>query len=230
MPLVVPWLFLLSTLFFHHVNLQAQTLCSTYGGQTPNYVVGIGSPNNIINSSQLGYSLPSGSVVNVVGDFTVDVNFNLTNAVVKVSTGAKIFVKPDYVNFNPVYFVLNNTRVFACSGLWKGIEMGGLTGLTTTNGTKIEDAENAIKAINSGMVSLSIDNTTFNRNVIGINLEAANYTFFPAFLSYFVNNTFSCTSPLNGTATGKTELGVRMKNINYPFVLIMGIPIILSQV
>jgi Secretion system C-terminal sorting domain len=205
--------------------LNAQTLCSTYGGQTPNYTVGVGSPNNIINSSQLGSSLPNGSVVSVVGDFTIDANFSLTNAVVKVNTGKKILVQfSDYVNFNTTTLVLNNTKVFACTGLWKGIEMGGLTGITTTNGTKIEDAENAIKALNSGMVSLSIDNTTFNRNVIGINLDASTLPWYvmPPIFNYFTNNAFSCTSALNGSLTGVTNFGVQMVNINYPFAFNYG--------
>ena len=198
-------------------TLSAQTLCSQYGNSSFTYTVGVGSSGNILNSSQLGFSLPSGSTVNVVGDFNISGNFNLTNAIVKVAPNAKITI----LTYNALS--LNNTKVFACTGLWKGIEMQSLTSITVTNNSQIEDAENAIKAINTSYVGLSIDNSIFNRNKVGINLEdtgTGGYWVVPPMINYFVNNKFTCTSALNGG--GSTEIGLRLKNVYYPLAFNYG--------
>ena len=197
-------------------------MCSTYGGSTPGYTVyTVGAGTAYPNSSNLPSSSLSTVKLLVVGDFTVNNNFALLNSLVKVNPGFKISVD---INWSTPYSLyLNNTKIFACppvSGigtqLWKGIELNSFTGITVTNNSIIEDAENAIKAINTSFVGLAIDNSTFNRNRIGINLEdsgSGGWFVVPPMLQYFVNNNFTCTSSLNGTTNEKTEIGLRIKSI-----------------
>jgi hypothetical protein len=198
----------------------SQTLCNQFNNISYTYTVGVGSPGNIVNSSQLGFSLPSGSTVNIVGDFNISGNFNLTDAIVKVAPNAKITVQ----TFNAL--TLNNTKIFACDGLWQGIDMQSFSSISVTNSSEIEDADNAIKAFNTSFVYLYIDNSIFNRNKIGINIEDSGnnggWYWFPPSLAYFYNNKFTCTSPLNGSTTAITDIGLRLKNINYPFAFNYG--------
>lgn len=208
----------LLVLLAHSSPLLAQTLCSQYGSNLPAFTIGAGTPYP--NSSSLGSSIPSGVTVHIVGDFTVDNNFSLSYITVKVNTGVKISIATDYVYYNSNSLVLNNTKIFCCSGLWKGIEMNSITVIDVNNNSIIEDAENAIKAVNTSFASLAISNSTFNRNVVGINLEdsgTGGWFVVPPMIQYFVDNKFTCTSPLNGTSGDYTDIGVRMKNINYPF-------------
>ncbi len=205
-------------LLAHSTHLLSQTLCSQFEGNSPTFTIGAGTPYP--NSSSLGSSIPSGVTVHIVGNFTVDNNFSLSNIIVKVNTGVKISIATDYVNYNTNSLVLYNTKIFCCSGLWKGIEMNTLTVIDVINNSEIEDAENAIKAVNTSFASLVISNSTFNRNVIGINLEdsgTGGWFVVPPMINYFVNNKFTCTSPLNGTTNQITDVGVRLKNVYYPF-------------
>jgi hypothetical protein len=76
----------------------------------------------------------------------------------------------------------------------------------------IEDAEKAIYA--SGLCALTVRNTTFNRNRIGLELD----TPFPSIFNpgplvwVFSGNKFSCDAPLNGTINEISEAGVKLKN------------------
>lgn len=195
--------------------LRAQTLCSQYGNNTPNYTVGAGTA--YLYSSNLPSTVISGATLYVVGDFIVNNGFTLANSIVKVNPNVKITVATDLVYYQSNYLSLNNTKIFACSGLWKGIELQSITSIGMSNSI-IEDAEDAIKSFYTAWVSLSIDNSTFNRNKIAINLEdngPTSWWYSPPTLSYFVNNKFTCTSPLNAIG-GNTEYGLRIKNVSYP--------------
>jgi hypothetical protein len=196
-------------------------LCSTYAGSAITYTVGAGTAYP--NSSNLPSATLSNVTLLVQNDFTVNSNLTLNNVIVKVNMNKKILVLGDFFTYNMSNLSLNNTKVFsnACSYMWKGIDMGGLASITVTNNSVIEDADNAISAINSGYVYLNIDNSTFNRNKVGINLDATNLWGFatPAMLQYFVNNKFTCTSALNPNTANiqKTEVGLQIKNVPYPF-------------
>ena len=76
-----------------------------------------------------------------------------------------------------------------------------------------------LKAVNTGFVSLAISNSTFNRNVIGINLEdsgTGGWWVMTPIITYFVNNKFTCTSPVSSSGD-RSDIGLRLKNVPYPF-------------
>lgn len=186
-----------------------QTLCEQY----PNFncEIQIGTGTQYPKSSLLGTSV-SGNVC-IVGDFEVDEPFSFINAVVKINPGVIIAVKPSPNGYDPGSSLgIDNSKLFACTGLWKGITMGHLSTISTTNSTKIEDAEKAIYA--SGLCALTIQQTIFNRNRIGLELD----TPFPniwvpgPLVWVFDNNRFTCDAPLNGTTNEITEAGVKLKN------------------
>ncbi len=195
-------------------NVFSQTLCSQYGSSTYTLEVGVGSASGITTSSQIGSSLPSGTYMKVIGDFTINDNFYISNAVIKVSPGKKILLA-SLSFWSAISFQLNNTKIFACGGLWKGIEMSLLNYVEMTN-CRIEDAEIAINANDAAFSSIHSDGNIFDRNKIAINVQATNCSYF-CFLpriSYLYNNKFWSTSALNdGSARG--DVGIRIKNVPY---------------
>ena len=192
-------------------------MCSTYGGSTPGYTVyTVGTGTAYPNSSNLPSSSLLAVKLLVVGDFTINFSLSLSNSIVKINPNVKIIVQ----TFNSL--TINNTKMFACSELWKGVEMTSFSVFNMTNNSQIEDAENAVKAINTSFVYVAIDNSIFNRNKIGINFEDSGSNFFSPRFDYFVNNNFTCTSPLNGTSSDYTDIGVRLKNISQPLTFNYG--------
>ena len=153
-----------------------------------------------------------------MGDFDVnsltDVVFE--NCILNFAPGTGINIEADH------FLTLDNSKLFACQSLWDGIWLNYNAKINTMNSTHIEDAKIAIHSPNTA--NLSITDTRFNRNEIGIQLgagfpEPPNYPapMFPL-LSPFTNNIFENTSAINGTAKGKMEAGIKI--INCPFVSI----------
>lgn len=186
-----------------------QTLCEQYTDL--NCETEIGAGTQYPKSSLLGASV-SGNVC-IVGDFEVDKPFNFTNAIVKINSGVTINVTPSANGYDVGSSLgIDNSKLFACDGLWKGITLGQLSSIYTWNNSEIEDAEKAIYA--EAFCALFIQQTTFNRNRIGIELN----TPFPniwvpgPLVWVFTGNRFTCTAPLNGTIDEITEAGVKLKN------------------
>lgn len=191
------------------VGNQEQTLCQAY----PNFVcaIQIGVGTLYPKSSLLGASI-SGNVC-IVGDFIVDSPFSFENAIVKINPGVKIDVTSSLNGFDQGNTVnINNSKMFACDGLWKGITLGQLSSINMWNNCKIEDAEIVIAANN--LCGLSIEQTTFNRNRVGIKLTT---TFPNLFISgpiiwNFKGNSFTCNAPLNGTINEISYAGIILDN------------------
>jgi hypothetical protein len=186
-----------------------QTLCEQY----PNFSceIQIGAGTQYPKSSLLGASL--GGNVCIIGDFEVDVPFSFIDAVVKINPGVTIAVKPSPNGYDPGSSLgIDNSKLFACNGLWKGITLGFLSSISTYNNTRIEDAEKAISTFT--LCALSIQQTTFNRNRIGIELVTQYPSIWvPGPLVWvFADNRFTCDAPLNGTTNEITEAGVKLKN------------------
>lgn len=187
-----------------------QTLCEQYPNFNCEIQIGAGTP--FPKSSLLSSLFLSGNIC-VVGDFEVDVPLTFQNAIVKINPGVTIAVKPSPNGNAPGSSLgIDNSKLFACTGLWKGITIGHLSSIGTSNGSMIEDAEKAIYA--SGLCALTVRNTTFNRNRIGLELD----TPFPSIFNpgplvwVFSGNKFSCDAPLNGTINEISEAGVKLKN------------------
>ncbi len=183
-----------------------QTLCEQY----PNFIpdITIGANTIITNSSQIGTSI-TGNVF-IDGDFIIDNIFTFDNAIVKIKPGYTIIVQNNHL-FD--YLSIDNSKLFACDGLWKGIVLGAGAQIFTNNFSIIEDAEIAIFADKRS--ALVIQKTTFNRNRVGIQLTATAQLGTDPLLLGFKDNVFSCDAPLNGTASEITIAGVKLKNIKF---------------
>jgi hypothetical protein len=186
------------------------TLCEQYPNFTCEIQIGTGTP--FPKSSLLGSATLSGNVC-VIGNFEVDVPFTFLNAVVKINPGVTIAIKPSPNGYDPGSSLgIDNSKLFACNGLWKGITLGHLSTIGTQNNTEIEDAETAISA--SGLCALFIQQTTFNRDRVGIELNTPFPNIFvPGPLVWtFTGNNFTCDAPLNGSTDEITYVGVKLKD------------------
>jgi hypothetical protein len=186
------------------------TLCEQFPNFNCETQIGVGTA--FPKSSLIGSSSLSGNVC-VVGDFEVDVPFTFLNAVVKINPGVTIAIKPSPNGYDPGSSLgIDNSKLFACNGLWKGITLGHLSTIGTQNNTEIEDAETAISA--SGLCALFIQQTTFNRDKVGIFLNTPFPNIFvPGPLMWtFSGNLFTCDAPLNGTVDEITTAGVKLKD------------------
>lgn len=189
------------------------TLCNQYGDFTADYTIGEGTA--ITHTSLIGTSL-SGNIY-IKGDLIVDNGFTFYNSIVKIAPTVSIFVAPRYSPLIKYQLTLDNSKLFACDGLWNGIILDDSANIQTKNGTEIEDAETGILVRNKMSNALHITNTVFNRNRIGISLEENATSSIGHVFVRFNNNIFSCTAPLNGTINEVTRIGVNIKNVPNAF-------------
>jgi hypothetical protein len=191
---------------------QQPTLCQRYTNNPPQTAFQIGSSGRQFASqivALIGNNHLSGNV-SVVGNFTVDVEFSFVNAVCFINPNVRILVQGDKL------LTLDNAKMFCCSGFWRGIFVAEDGDITSQNVTEIEDALIEIDVPCSSS-TVSIQSTIFNRNFIGINIGHA--TMFSAPCSpnpnslqfdAFSDNTFQCTSPLNGNQNVVGLCGIRV--------------------
>ncbi len=179
----------------------APPLCYQYGGML---CTAIGAGTGVTKASDLPSNPIQGSFC-IQGDFLIDENFTFQNCIIEIEPGVQITIAQSAPNTSPIGLWLVNSKLFACQGLWKGIFMSPGTVVVTSSSTQIEDAEVAIEA-HSDYVTIGCENTTFNRNRIGISINGG-----PGKnVALFKSNTFSCTSPLNGTEDEITFAGVEL--------------------
>ncbi len=186
-----------------------QALCEMYAGF--DCAMQIGTGTTFPKSSLIGASV-TGNVC-IVGDFEVDVPFTFQDAVVKINPGVEIAITGRPNGFDGGgWLSINNSKLFACNALWKGITLGPLATISTAGNSVIEDAETAIYA--SGPTTLYIQQTTFNRNRTGIHLitPAPGIGVTGPLLLTFAGNRFTCNAPLNGTTDDITEAGVKLQD------------------
>jgi len=193
---------------------QHPTLCQRYSPNPsePNPpAFQIGSPGRQ-NASQIialiGSDQLSG-IVNVVGNFNIDVDFTFLNTVVFVNPNVQITVDQNQL------FTLENAKLFCCTGLWYGIYLRDGAHIDSKNWTEIEDATIAV-SVPCRRSQVFVSNTTFNRNIIGIRVGLSGQFQAPCTIGIsqqfetFSGNTFSCTSPLNGTQNGTGFTGIQV--------------------
>ncbi|MEO0132863.1 MAG: T9SS type A sorting domain-containing protein [candidate division WOR-3 bacterium] len=173
------------------------TLCQQYYSISCDVQLGVGTPYP--KSSLFGPSV-SGNVC-IIGDFEVDAPFSFIDAIVKIEPGVMIELKSSAVPGGPNgALLLDNAKLFACEGMWKGIYLSAMSSITTKGGTWIEDADKAIYA--TGFSTLYVQSTRFNRNWIGMELDGS---LFAPILFVFSQNQFTCTAPLS--MSGVSEIG-----------------------
>ncbi len=111
----------------------------------------------------------------ITDDVYINSNITITDAEILVATGKKIFIENGSLTLNGCHF-------YGCTEMWGGIEMQQNSSLIIDksllhDNTLIEDAEIAIDAFVSHAGAfydnyLSVKNTIFNRNKIGVDLKA----------------------------------------------------------
>lgn len=155
---------------------------------------GCGSLNTVSNLIA-NQKLPAGELVGktlyVFGNLEVDIPYNFNGCTILVSESGEISVKS-----GGVLTLTNNTMADAfidpgsssCQGLWNGIKVFP-GGTLITNVASIRNAYYAVSPINPGNITpfpkLSLRNTTFQRNFVGIYAAEG-----PFAVSLFMNNTF----------------------------------------
>lgn len=178
----------------------------------PNYfgTTGTAYASHIIWFLNNGNDVFTGDI-ELVGDLIIDQDFTLLNCKVRISPNVRIRVEAD------VTFTLDGSKLFCCQNMWQGIDLNDRSAIVSRNVTEIEDAMVAMESPCSA--TLSIRNTVFNRNEVGIRLGYDGpipwdpcHTF-PIF-TQFAGNTFQCTAPLNGSLNGVSFVGVQVYKTN----------------
>ncbi|MCC7244299.1 MAG: T9SS type A sorting domain-containing protein [Saprospiraceae bacterium] len=193
---------------------EPRTLCQKYSppGKFPNR---FGTPNShyasqIIANLNNGNNVFTGDI-DLVGDLIIDQDFTLLNCKVRISPNVKIRVEAE------VTFTLDGSKLFCCQDMWQGIDLDYNSIVESRNITEIEDAMVAIES--PCTATMSIQNTVFNRNTVGIRLGYSSASpvdpcpSFPIF-TQFSGNTFQCNAPLNGTISGVSFVGIQVYKTN----------------
>lgn len=156
---------------------------------------GCGSQNTL-SSLVANQILPAnelmGGAIYVFGDLEIDIPYKFDGCNILISNGGEISVKSGgalTLVGNAMVSAFNDSGDADCQGLWNGIKiLAG--GSLTTNGAFIRHAYHAIRPVNPGnntpLPKLSIRNTNFQQNFIGIYAAEG-----PFAVSLFTNNTFS---------------------------------------
>ncbi len=161
------------------------------------------TPFNYTATSQIPTASLSGYYY-IQQDLLVDANFTFLNCKLKIDPGVKIVVS------NAKNLYLNNSHLFTCNLLWKGIELNSWSGIYTSNNSIIEDAERAISNSTTATTNvLSIQKTTFNKNIYGIYLQSyVSNKIFASQIPVFHSNKFICTGIIKGTPNDITTAGI----------------------
>ena len=203
---------------------EPRTLCQKYSppGKFPNR---FGTPTTSL-ASEIIWNLNNGSEIftgdiDLVGDLVIDQNFTLLNCKVRIWPNVKIRVEAD------VTFTLDGSKLFCCQDMWQGIDLDYRSTVVSRHVTEIEDAMVAMES--PCTATMSIRNTIFNRNTVGIRLGKAGplpwdpCPSFPMF-TQFSSNTFQCNAPLNGTADGVSYVGVQVFKTNATIGALTSVP------
>lgn len=193
----------INSTFSTKIGLTTCTLCEGYGGETPTTILG----TTITASSQLGSITLSGNV-SVQGDFLIDdPQFTFLDAIVEIDQGVEIRVGGGRT------LTLDNSKFFSCDDsftpFWKGFFVGSLGVITTQNGTRIEDALAAIKA--ESVVTINLNNTLFNRNEIGVEIDFNDFTALPPTINVGNDVKFATSTNLSNTAS-KGSAGIKIED------------------
>ena len=109
-------------------------------------------------------SPPKFSVYEISGQLNIDVeSYCFYNYLFKMNPGAKIVVEP-----GKKLEITNGTKIFGCSELWESIEVQNGATLIIDKAT-MEDGYTAVHANGGG--NLSITNSSFNRNFVGVQVD-----------------------------------------------------------
>lgn len=118
-----------------------------------------------------------GGVYNLNSTLTLTNDLNLLNVTIFMGINAEIIVP------NNLKLSLSRVHMLGCPSMWKGIKCSGISGsVLILNSTLIEDAITAIDLKNVATPKtgqpyiLSINGSTFNKNLTSVNIENYNAT------------------------------------------------------
>lgn len=151
---------------------------------------------NGATSSSLG-AIPNGSVIDVLGLFTINSNLTLTSCTLRMAPNAKI----DILSGNSLMLV--GCLLLSCSDMWDGIYSNPDANIIAIN-SRIEDALFAIYSINGG--SYNLLNTTFNKNHTSIFVDSYNGTH-PGLVRRCTFDCFATGSPTPGNTLKAPHAG-----------------------
>ena len=118
-------------------------------------------------------------------------SLTLVNCRVQCDPGAILFVS------SAGNLTCSNTKFFACSQMWEGIICSETPTVSLTESCEIEDAVRALNLNRVTSASVTIHNTTFNRNDVGISaVTPLGSSPLVLNLTDFSSNLFQCTSDL----------------------------------
>lgn len=120
--------------------------------------------NSVSNLSFLAGGTYANDSITILGDLIVDTNLNLSNTIVSVYAGKRIFVLPG-VTLN-----LNNCVLYACTKMWKGIFVSDSAGLVMDS-TTLLDAEIGVELESSTTNYITSTHSTFGKNHIGLKIN-----------------------------------------------------------
>ena len=180
--------------------------CTSYldcGCPPPGLILGIsGTTTRLSQYSNVPSSL-SGCVT-IAGHFIIDEPLEFYGAEVLMNPNASIEIETRQDITNELY-VINSTLKSCGAGMWQGIIVNSETSLRMEDFSRIEDAMYAVAVLEKGQ--LSIEETTFDRNRIGIFSEH------PFSLTPLSNVTFDCSSQLAEPLAGmSSEAGIMVSN------------------
>ena len=152
----------------------------------------------VIPDSALSSTLtsPMSGTVDIQGLFTVDQDFTFDSAQVKMEPGAEIAVQSGATLY------LNNSTVSSCLGvMWKSITVhaGGVLKIV---GSFVDDAENAVNALDSSIVFLDGNQFHNNRVVVQVPFQS-NAPVYNVSI-YAVNNTMYSAGTMPVPYPGQT--------------------------
>lgn len=109
------------------------------------------------------FPIPNGSVVDVLGNFTINNNVTYTGVKFRMASGTQI----DILTGNTL--TLSTCHLFSCTQLWEEINVPNGANLIVKSYSIIEDAKIAINWVNGGTVKT--ENSIFNKNGAGLALS-----------------------------------------------------------
>ena len=164
------------------------TLCEQYESQGIYITIGTDA-NSYTYASTVGFTNLSDKKIKINGTLDLNVPLLFYSAVLEFGPGAEIIIQANQT------MLASDTKMYACTNMWKGITVKSGGHLNVLEDSWIEDAQYAISAENNA--SLNVQDTRFNRNYVGIrNTSATSATTIMNILN-FSGNIFMCSDPLN---------------------------------
>jgi len=170
------------------------TLCEQYERETIDITIGTDA-NSYTYASTVGFTNLFAQKVRINGTLDLNVPLLFYGAVLEFGPGAEIIIQANQT------MLASDTKMYACTNMWKGITVKSGGYLSLLYDSWIEDAQYAISAENNA--TLNVQETYFNRNYIGIRTKSTTSATTILNILNFSGNVFTCSDPLNDGYSGQ---------------------------